>query len=125
MKVISLAPALHDQVMAGVSHLPHLLAVALVNEVGDKKLLQYAGSGFLDMTRIAAADPGLWVEIILLNEENISRELESWRKNLDRVVNMLQNKDAEALKEWFRKGQRRRLSLEQAGGRNPSPRRRR
>ena len=125
MKVVSLAPALHDQVMACVSHLPHLLAVSLVNEVGDRKLLQYAGSGFLDMTRIAAADPGLWVEIIFLNEENVSLELERWRKHLEKILKMLQSKDAGALKEWFRKAQRRRLNLGQAGEKNPSLRRRR
>lgn len=94
-RVIALSPEKHDQVVAIISHLPHLLASSLINLAArsakePENILLFAAGGFRDMTRIAASDPELWVEISLENRtailetlDNYITELSSLRKTLD------------------------------------------
>ena len=67
-------PELHDRIVSEVSHLPHAVASVLMHTV-SKKALPYAASGFLDVTRIAASDPSIWVPIFLTNRSNLLRDL--------------------------------------------------
>jgi len=75
-----LSPEEHDKVFAAVSHLPHLLAYALVDDIAAKPhaglLFQYAASGFRDFTRIAGSSPEMWRDISLANREALRGELE-------------------------------------------------
>lgn len=84
-------PFKHDELYAAVSHLPHLLAYALVNTVGDfdERAIEYAGRGFRDTTRIALSSPELWRDITILNRENILRILDIFRNNIERIENLL------------------------------------
>jgi prephenate dehydrogenase len=64
----------HDRVLAAISHLPHMVAYALVNAVGaydryDENILEYSAGGFRDFTRIASSDPTMWRDIALTNRE--------------------------------------------------------
>lgn len=72
-------PFIHDRIFSKVSHLPHLIAYALVDMLtgDDDYAVKYAGSGFRDFTRIAASSPEMWVEIFKLNRENLIRDLDS------------------------------------------------
>lgn len=112
MTVISLAPARHDRVVAAVSHLPHLAAAALVNQVGDEKLLQFAGTGLRDATRIAGASPALWAEIVSANRREIITQLEGMMENLMLVKQHVRSGDPARIGHWLRKAALRRKKLD-------------
>ncbi|MFZ6771452.1 prephenate dehydrogenase [Undibacterium sp. SXout7W] len=81
-----LEPERHDAVFAAVSHLPHLLAYALVDDITRKPhadlLFQYAASGFRDFTRIAGSSPEMWRDITLANRQAMLQELDSYTARL-------------------------------------------
>jgi prephenate dehydrogenase len=80
-----LTPQEHDKVFAAVSHLPHLLAYALVDDIANKPhadlLFQYAASGFRDFTRIAGSSPEMWRDISLANRDALLGELDAYLFN--------------------------------------------
>ncbi len=82
----SMQPAEHDAVFAAVSHLPHLLAYALVHEVAlhdnAATLFDYAASGFRDFTRIASSHPEMWRDICVANRGAILAELKRYQGQL-------------------------------------------
>lgn len=82
----TLSPEEHDKVFAAVSHLPHLLAFALVDDIANKPhaalLFQYAASGFRDFTRIAGSSPEMWRDISLANQPALLQELDSYMAQL-------------------------------------------
>ncbi len=73
--VKSMTPLEHDQVLASISHLPHLLAYALMEAVPKEHLL-FASTGFKDTTRIAASTPEMWSDICLTNSTNLVKSLD-------------------------------------------------
>lgn len=93
-------PMEHDRVYALVSHLPHLIAYALVNTVGeaDPSYIRFAGPGFRDTSRIARSSPELWKDISLLNRENILNFLEVFKRNLEKLETLIEKGDAESFK---------------------------
>jgi prephenate dehydrogenase len=84
--VQSMSPDAHDAAFAAVSHLPHLLAFALMNSIaGQNRGADYfglAGTGFRDFTRIAASDPQMWHDIFLANRTQILAQLELYKQSL-------------------------------------------
>lgn len=76
----------HDRVFAAVSHLPHILSFALVSEIASRpqaaELLDFAGGGFRDFTRIAASSPEMWRDISLQNREALLAELDRFGARL-------------------------------------------
>ena len=84
--VHTLTPGQHDTVFAAVSHLPHLLAFTLVDDIARKphaeQLFQYAASGFRDFTRIAGASPEMWRDISLANRDALLGELDAYLAQL-------------------------------------------
>lgn len=91
----------HDRIFAAVSHLPHLLAYALVDDIARKphagQLFQYAASGFRDFTRIAGSSPEMWRDISLANREALLSELDAYLAQLTRMRAMLASQDSEGL----------------------------
>jgi len=87
----------HDSVFAAVSHLPHLLAFALVGDIAAKpnagELFHHAASGFRDFTRIASGPPEMWTEIGLENRHEIGRALETLIGELGKLRTALENED--------------------------------
>ena len=69
-------PEAHDERLALVSHLPHLVAFAFMEVAGDAEHLAGAGGGFRDFTRIAAADAAIWTDILRANASHIERHLD-------------------------------------------------
>jgi prephenate dehydrogenase len=73
----------HDRVLAAISHLPHMVAYALVNAVGaydryDESILEYSAGGFRDFTRIASSDPTMWRDIALTNRDALVEMMEQF-----------------------------------------------
>lgn len=95
----------HDRIFAAVSHLPHLLAFALVARIameadGDRKLA-FAGAGFRDFTRIAASGSAMWRDICLANRASLGSELRDYRALLDELQHAVDSGDAAALERVF------------------------
>ncbi len=95
----------HDLVLAGTSHLPHVLAFSLVdslNNVDDvDEIFKYAAGGFRDFTRIASSDPVMWRDICLHNSDAILKMMEHYQNDLDKLKNSIENKNSEELLELF------------------------
>jgi prephenate dehydrogenase len=104
-RVTAMSPAQHDQVFAAVSHLPHVLAFALVDELARRPdgvaLLAQAGGGFRDFTRIAASSPEMWRDIALANREALRAELARYRDALAKVAQMIDARDGNRLVALF------------------------
>jgi len=104
-RVSRMTPEEHDQVFAAVSHLPHLLAYALVSDVSKRsnsaQLFGYAAGGFRDFTRIASSHPEMWRDICVANSDRLLHELHSYEKKLQAITQMLEAKDAAALEALF------------------------
>jgi prephenate dehydrogenase len=96
-----LSPEEHDKVFASVSHLPHLLAYALVDDIASKPhaalLFQYAASGFRDFTRIAGSSPEMWRDISLANQSALLGELDAYLAQLTSLRAMLAAGDGAAI----------------------------
>ena len=104
-EIVILNPEEHDRIYASVSHLPHLIAYAMVNTVAemDRAYLDFSGKGFMDSTRIACSSEELWNDICLLNRDNIIETLAVFQKNLDMLGQYLKTGDSDSLKAEFRK----------------------
>jgi prephenate dehydrogenase len=104
-RVSRMAPAEHDEVFAAVSHLPHLLAYALVDDIrkraNAKQLFGYAAGGFRDFTRIASSHPEMWRDICVANSDQLLKELARFSDELEKIRQSLENKDAAALEKLF------------------------
>jgi len=92
----------HDRLVAVASHVPHLLAGALMNEASrvaeqDSVLLQLAAGGFRDMTRVAAGDPAIWPDVLFENRVAISQSLQSLETRLEALRMALTNEDHDAV----------------------------
>ncbi|HJS78856.1 MAG TPA: prephenate dehydrogenase/arogenate dehydrogenase family protein [Burkholderiales bacterium] len=85
----------HDAVLATVSHLPHLLAYALVHEVAGRancaELFSFAAGGFRDFTRIASSHPEMWRDICVANRDLLLKEMERFSVKLESVRKLLDN----------------------------------
>jgi prephenate dehydrogenase len=96
-----LTPQEHDHVFAAVSHLPHLLAYALVDEIAKKPhaglLFEFAASGFRDFTRIASSSPEMWRDISLANQVALLEELDAYILHLNEMRAMLAAKNGPGL----------------------------
>jgi prephenate dehydrogenase len=104
--IVNTMPALkHDEIFAAVSHLPHLLSFALVEDIAfranAKELFSYAAGGFRDFTRIAGSHPEMWRDICLANRDALIREVDTYQSQLDRLRGMLEQGDGKALEEVF------------------------
>lgn len=105
----TLSPEEHDKVFAAVSHLPHLLAFALVDDIANKPhaglLFQYAASGFRDFTRIAGSSPEMWRDISLANQPALLAELDSYMAQLAALRAHLAAKDGTAIEHVYANAQ--------------------
>ncbi|WP_151637006.1 prephenate dehydrogenase [Noviherbaspirillum aerium] len=100
----------HDKVFAAVSHLPHLLAYALVDDIARKPhadlLFQYAASGFRDFTRIAGSSPEMWRDITLANQPALLSELDSYLEQLTALRALLAEQNGSAIESVYANAQR-------------------
>jgi len=99
--VLTMSPEQHDAAFASVSHLPHLIAFALMNAISGqpqgKEYLSLAGPGFRDFTRIAASEPKVWRDILLSNREELLAQSQLFQRSLQALEAMISNSDAQGL----------------------------
>ena len=104
-QVETLDAGLHDRVFAAVSHLPHLAAYALVDDLAQRAdsdtCFRFAASGFRDFTRIAGSSPEMWRDIALANREAVLAELDAYLASLQALRQAVDAEDANALLKMF------------------------
>jgi prephenate dehydrogenase len=98
-RVVLVSVAAHDQLVAVMSHLPHLIAALLVKHVArtDRAALDLCGPGFRDVTRIASGAPELWADILLSNADAVQEHLRAFIRELEEALSLLAEKDAKKL----------------------------
>lgn len=103
--VIEMSAENHDSIFATVSHLPHLLAFTLVDDIASRnnadELFQFAASGFRDFTRIAGSHPEMWRDISLANKSALLADITTFEHKLAGLKHLLANDDATALEALF------------------------
>lgn len=109
-KVIIMKPVQHDRAIAAISHLPHLVATALVN-ITERNELGVAGAGFKDTTRIAAGDPIMWRDICLANKKEIIDSIERFEKELSELKKLIKKGAQRDLIKRFKNAKKKRESL--------------
>jgi prephenate dehydrogenase len=104
-QVTQMDAARHDRIFAAVSHLPHLAAFALVDDLAARPdasvFFRYAASGFRDFTRIAGSSPELWRDVALANRTALLGELAAYQDKLGEIRQALEAEDAAALEKIF------------------------
>jgi len=108
--VVGMTPQEHDRVFAAVSHLPHLLAFGLVDDLAGRSnaplLFSHAASGFRDFTRIAGSHPEMWRDICVANRVALLQELDAYLGELARLRMMLVEGDGDGLEAVFERARR-------------------
>ena len=105
-QVCSMEPGHHDRIFAEISHLPHVVAYALVHAVGTadvegENVLSYTAGGFRDFTRIASSDPIMWRDISLMNREALLASIDGFSKSLADLRQRIDCRDSAGLAEFF------------------------
>lgn len=101
--IITMDAEKHDRLVAMVSHLPHLVASALVSMLeGQDEAMTLAAGGFRDTTRVASGDPELWTQILLSNRRLLAEQLEAFMEELTRLKDILQAHRSLELHEFLR-----------------------
>jgi prephenate dehydrogenase len=105
-EVVTLPPDHHDEIVANISHLPHLAASALCSLLAghDPSWHHYAGGGLRDTTRVASGSPALWLEILFENRDEVLRALASYQDELQVLHAALSNRDSLQLKALLERG---------------------
>ncbi len=104
----------HDRAVAAFSHTPHAVAYALVSSALSASVAPIAGSGFLDVTRIAQSDAVFWTEVFKNNRQNVIDGVRSVMGELDRLVAMLESGDYDGVNEYLSVARQKRLALNRA-----------
>jgi cyclohexadieny/prephenate dehydrogenase len=104
-EVLSMSVQLHDQVLAATSHLPHMLAYALVETLATSDLaddiFQFAAGGFRDFTRIASSDPVMWRDIALANRTELLQALDQFSAGVQRLRTAIEAEDTSTITAIF------------------------
>jgi prephenate dehydrogenase len=100
--VVSISPEEHDRIVSLTSHLPHVIAVSLMNTcTRENNLSLFTGGSFKDATRVAAINSALWSQLFTLNSENLLEEIGKFEESIARIKDALISEDKEALNELF------------------------
>ena len=115
--------AQHDEILASVSHLPHLLAYVLVDLVasGPHDCFRYAAGGFRDFSRVASSDPVMWRDICLENHEAIAERLDAFGDRIGELAAVVRRGDGLALFEHFSRAKGARDAYLEETARRASP----
>jgi prephenate dehydrogenase len=104
--VCSMEPGHHDRIFAEISHLPHVVAYALVHAVGTadvegENVLSYTAGGFRDFTRIASSDPAMWRDIALMNRQALLASIDGFSTSLAELRQRIDHGDSQGLADFF------------------------
>ena len=122
-RVLKMTPEQHDAAFASVSHLPHMIAFALMNAISGqpqgKDYLSLAGPGFRDFTRIAASDPKVWRDILMSNREELLTQSKIFQDSLKALELVLSSGNTDALEGLIEKASNTRGNWSMTSKHNP------
>ncbi len=108
--VIDLEVAHHDEVLAATSHLPHMLAYALVDCLASMQerdeIFKYAAGGFADFTRIASSNPDMWHDICFSNRDALLKTLDKFSEHMEQVKLAIESSDSDQLLKIFKRAKK-------------------
>lgn len=105
-------PVEHDRVFANISHVPHVLAVGLVNASNDDDM-KFAGKGFLDSTRIASGSSTIWTDVLMANGENIANGIDQVVAELQKLQAAIRGSARQEIERLLEAAQKKRAALVQ------------
>lgn len=113
MNLSTASPEKHDEIVAHISHLPHLLASTLCSQLAgkDDTWRNLAGGGLRDTTRVASGDPALWKQILQQNSDEVLRAIDGFEHELQRLKAALNNKNSHEVTALLQRGKNYRDSL--------------
>ena len=110
--IVELDAKSHDEMIAFVSQLTHVIAVCLMNVSDNTHLKDYTGDSFRDLTRIAKINENLWYELFMQNKDMLLKEIDAFTRQLDHFKEVIINDDEEAMKRLFRQSSMRRKEFD-------------
>lgn len=116
-EVVTMEAREHDIILAAVSHLPHVIAYALVNSIADagndmeRDVISYSAGGFKDTTRIASSSPDMWTDICRMNKEALVGVIEGFQEALEDIKTSIEGDNTELIKRSFERAKKVRDSL--------------
>lgn len=106
-EVLIYSPHRHDELLAATSHLPHMVAYTLMGGLNRllsvSEIKKIAGGGLLDTTRIAASSPEMWTDICLSNSKYLSKALQKYLKEMNKISEWVKKKEKRSLFNYFKK----------------------
>lgn len=103
-------PAEHDKVFANVSHLPHLMAAALIN-ANSSKDLEFAGKGLMDTSRVASGPANIWADVLMTNPSNVTRGIDKIIAELKRFQKAVKSGNKREVEKLLAKARDKRAEL--------------
>lgn len=110
--IVELDAKSHDEMIAFVSQLTHVIAVCLMNVSDNTHLKDYTGDSFRDLTRIAKINENLWYELFMQNKDMLLKEIDAFAKQLEHFKEVIINDDEEEMKRLFRQSSMRRKEFD-------------
>ena len=110
--IVELDAKSHDEMIAFVSQLTHVIAVCLMNVSDNTHLKDYTGDSFRDLTRIAKINENLWYELFMQNKDMLLKEIDAFTRQLDHFKEVIINDDEEEMKRLFRQSRMRRKEFD-------------
>ena len=110
--IVELDAKSHDEMIAFVSQLTHVIAVCLMNVSDNTHLKDYTGDSFRDLTRIAKINENLWYELFMQNKDMLLKEIDAFTRQLDHFKEVIINDDEEEMKRLFRQSSMRRKEFD-------------
>ncbi len=126
-KVSLMTPAHHDYVLALTSHLPHVIAWAImatsehVSDISEKEVIDYSGGGFRDFTRLASSDPLMWRDVLLGNQASVVDMIDHFIGDLNKLRAAIDTADGDFLMELFSRTRNIRAKIVRAGQETSAP----
>lgn len=105
-----MTPAEHDRVFARISHLPHVVASALIN-ANDSSTLKFAGKGFIDTSRIASGPANIWADVLLTNADNTAKGIDKVIAELLKLKKAIRSEDERQVEKLLKAARDRRAEL--------------
>ena len=105
-----MTPAEHDRIFANVSHLPHIIAAALIN-ANNNEDLKFAGKGFMDTSRVASGPANIWADVLLTNTKNASRGIDKVIAELTKLKEAVKGENKAEIEKLLEKARDKRTTL--------------
>jgi len=105
-----MGPAKHDRILANISHLPHIIAAALINS-NSSEGLKFAGKGFIDTSRIASGPANIWADVLATNAANTTKGIDKIIAELDKIKKAIKSQNKKQIENLLIKARNKRSAL--------------